>query len=503
MAKNVADMTIAEIDEERQSLVAQQEAIAKRDADPNHTWSQADTDEDSRINSRFNDLTKRKQQLDSDKTLAEQRLREKQDRQEARERSRKDLDSRFGGQPGRDDFEGGRDSDEKRDEDFAYALQGLLRQKAFGEMTERQSQACRSLGIRAGVEALGVPLYRQEHLSGIAPCWTRDGAVDVNRLIPRGIDRLKWNARNLSRDTMAEFRALSAVTGDAGGYTVPTGFVNEIERQLLMFGGPRLVASILRTDTGNDLPQPTLNDTNNKGARLSENTTIGSSVDPVFALITMKAWKYHSRPILIPNELLEDSPFTLLAIITELLGERLGRIQSDEFTTGDNDSKPQGIVTGATLGKTCASETEFTYDEIIDLMHSVEPSYRADPSVGFMCHDNVLSVLRKKKDGQDRPLFELGVEGNADKLRLQVGSSLFRFPVTINQSMDSAQTAGKYPMLFGQFKKFKIRDVNTMRVVVMKERYADVDCVAVDCFMRSDSKMINSAAIKKMRLKPA
>ncbi|MFQ5518293.1 MAG: phage major capsid protein, partial [Acidimicrobiia bacterium] len=49
-----------------------------------------------------------------------------------------------------------------------------------------------------------------------------------------------------------------------------------------------------------------------------------------------------------------------------MLGERLGRIQSSQFTTGTGSSQPHGVVTASTLGKTAASATAITGDEILD-----------------------------------------------------------------------------------------------------------------------------------------
>ena len=76
-----------------------------------------------------------------------------------------------------------------------------------------------------------------------------------------------------------------------GGYTVAEDFSGALERSLLAFGGMRQVATVRRTSTGADMPWPTMNDTANKGVILAENTTIGSSVDPVFGIVTFKAFK--------------------------------------------------------------------------------------------------------------------------------------------------------------------------------------------------------------------
>jgi hypothetical protein len=56
--------------------------------------------------------------------------------------------------------------------------------------------------------------------------------------------------------------------------------------------------------------------------------------------------------------------------------ERIGRGTNQHFTTGTGSSQPQGIVTGATTGVTAAGVAAITADELIDLVHSVDPAYR-------------------------------------------------------------------------------------------------------------------------------
>src|SRR5215510_2482049 len=172
-----------------------------------------------------------------------------------------------------------------------------------------------------------------------------------------------------------EYRDMSLAVA-AGGYTIAQGFVDNLEIALLEFGGVRQVANVIRTSTGADLPWPTMNDTSNKGVILAEATTFGTSTDPVFANVVFKAFKYSSKPIIVSNELLEDSAFDLPMVIGQALGTRIGRIQNDHFTTGGGTTLPKGLTVAGVVGKAAASMTTFTADEVIDLQHSIDPAYR-------------------------------------------------------------------------------------------------------------------------------
>lgn len=291
--------------------------------------------------------------------------------------------------------------------------------------------------------------------------------------------------------TKAEKRALSATNPSAGAYTIPEGFSGKLEVSLKDFNGPRQVADVMRTADGATMPWPTVDDTANEGEMIGENTTVNEQ-NVVFGVKNFQAYKFTSKRVNVPSELLEDSAFELVNWLPMVLGERIGRGQERKFTTGTGAGEPEGIVTGSKLGKTATSATAIAADDIIDLIHSVDPAYRRDPSFGLMMHDLILAIVRKLKDGSGRYLFEEGQGGAPDRVK---GARL-----TINQNMDSTVASGKKSMLAGAFKKFKIRDVNKLRVKRLDERYAELDQTAFLAFMRSDSKVLDagSGPIKHM-----
>jgi HK97 family phage major capsid protein len=283
-------------------------------------------------------------------------------------------------------------------------------------------------------------------------------------------------------------RALSH-TGSEGGYTVPTGFVPSLESALKDYVALRNVADVLRTDDGRQMPWPNVDDTGNVGERIAENAEV-SEQDAAFGTVTLGAYKYSSKLIRVPNELLEDSAINLADELGRMLGERIGRVQATDFTTGTGSSQPQGVVTGATLGKTAASATAFTPDELLDLIHSVDPAYRADPSFALMMSDAVLAYVRKMKDADGRPFFNDNTGGSAGTGPFT--GSIYGVPVVVNQQMSAAFTTGQKLVLAGAFKKVKIRDVNAVRLRMLEERYAEFDQVGFIAFLRSDCRVIDA-----------
>lgn len=354
------------------------------------------------------------------------------------------------------------------DEDRALALQSWARAgDPCGDLTDRHREACQRLNYNPYRRGLLVPLVGTDQANRAARAW---------RMSPDGMAE----ARALA--ALAERRDLSAITGSAGAFTFSSDFVNQLEINMLAFGGMLQVADILRTATGNPVEWPTADDTSNTGEQLGESTSVGSSVDPSFAQVVFYAYKFHAKLIKVPNELLQDSAFNLVAVISAMLGERLGRITNTRATTGTGAGTFKGIVTAATLGKTTASGTVITPDEVLDLIHSVDPAYRI--GARFMFHDNVLLHLRKKKAGDGNYIWQDGLAG--------APSTLWAYPYTINQDMSSTITSTDKTMLFGQLNKYKIRQVSTVRLIRLDERYADLDQVAFDAFMRQDGNLIDA-----------
>jgi HK97 family phage major capsid protein len=350
----------------------------------------------------------------------------------------------------------------------ALALQAWLRTGEGRNLKPEHRDACRAMGIDP--QSKEIELSSGEFRYG-EPAWASQG-----------------------RNIMREFRAgLDVANAGAGQETIPEGFMAELERRTLAFGVVRNVCRVVKTATGNELPWPTVDDTGNTGALLAEATTIGTSVDPTFAAVTFNAYKYSSKAVFISQELLEDSAFNLGVEIASLLGERLGRIEGSETTTGTGSSRTKGVVTCAGTGVTSAVATVITADEVINLVHSLDPSYRSLSSVGFQMHDTAVNYLRKLKDANGMYLWQSGMQAGAP-------DRLLGFPVLVNQSMEplvsNLPVTAKKHILFGAYEKYIIRDVAAVRFYRLDERYRDTDQTAFVAFKRMDGDTIQANALK-------
>jgi HK97 family phage major capsid protein len=165
-----------------------------------------------------------------------------------------------------------------------------------------------------------------------------------------------------------------------------------------------------------------------------------------------------------------------------MLGERLGRITNRRYTTGSGAGQPEGVTVGSTLGVTTAVATEFTADELYNLKHSVDPAYRLTPH--WMFADSTLLKLKKLKDGEGRYLWQASLAGSTP-------DTLDGDPIQVNQHMPAATSALR-PIVYGDFSKYVIRDIQGIRTKRLGERYAEFDQEAFVGFLRTDGKIVDA-----------
>lgn len=301
-----------------------------------------------------------------------------------------------------------------------------------------------------------------------------------------GIEILSADERKLLRSNYSEdgeTRAMTTQTGATGGYAIPKSFEQKIEIALLNYCNLLPFVTTFNTSSGNDLHWPTINDTENEGAMLGENTTFGDSVEPTLSEIIFKSYKFSSKPVIVPFELTEDNEVGLENILAEMLGERIGRAMNRKFTLGTGSSQPQGVVIGATNASLSGvGATAITFDNLIDLEHSVDIAYRTGAK--FMFNDATLKALRKLKDSENRYIWQPSVVSG-------VPATLNGREYIINDFMASIGASAK-SILFGDFKKFRVRFAGQYRFRRLVERYADTDQVAYVAFRRADSHVMNA-----------
>lgn len=289
------------------------------------------------------------------------------------------------------------------------------------------------------------------------------------------------------RGLMVKMASQSADTDAGGGYTIPNTIANEVELALQSLGGMWEACRIVKTERGNSMPWPLVNDADEEGVLIAENTSMATASQAVtFGASQFDGFKFTSKVIEVSAELLEDSE-TFVPAFVEAISRRVYKITNRYFSTGSGSGQPHGLKNAATYGGSTADDQAIAYDDLIKLLHSIDPEYR-NSGFRWMFHDSVLKHLRGLKEGTTNArLFPELNEGN-----------LLGYPYVINNHLDSftpgsaSANDGKKVIYAGDFSKFVIRQVKDITIRRAMTTYGEKDTVAFAALIRCDSELIDA-----------
>ncbi|WP_354099635.1 MULTISPECIES: phage major capsid protein [unclassified Bradyrhizobium] len=318
----------------------------------------------------------------------------------------------------------------------------------------------------------------------------------------------KWarDPAQLSAEEWTKIRAtMSTTTNSQGGYTVQTEVQKTVLDALKAYGGMRAVATVIQTSQGNPMSYPTSDGTSETGEIVAQNAS-ATALDPSFGTVPLNVYKFGSKIIAVPFELLQDSEVDVEAFVIKRATTRLGRITNTKFTVGagDGSGEPNGIITAATAGVTAGNGTSqvtaIIYDSLIDMQHSVDPAYRESGECKWMMHDSSVKVIRKIKDGQQRPIFVPGWDfavptgGKAGK----IPDSLLGDAIQVNQDM-AVMAASAKSIAYGKLNEYTIRDVMDVTMFRFTDSaYTSKGQVGFLAWLRSGGNLIDVGGAVKL-----
>lgn len=273
-----------------------------------------------------------------------------------------------------------------------------------------------------------------------------------------------------------------AITGTSGTNLMPKSIANKIEVALLASGGIMEVADVIRTTRGEDLGIPTLNDTARKATIVSEYNSVQLSA-LTFSQVVLKAFTYRTPIMPISWELLQDSQFDIESLLVNQLGESFNRAMNDHFTNGaaNATATPRGIVKAAN-NVAGAATGSITADDILSLMAGVNAAYWRNAK--FMFNQSTLIHLMKLKDEDGRYIWNPDMAAGAR-------ASIFGHGYQLNPDMDDI-AATKNPIIFGDFKKYKVRIVRGVNYIRLNELLAQNGAVGFLGFCRADGALVDA-----------
>jgi HK97 family phage major capsid protein len=250
----------------------------------------------------------------------------------------------------------------------------------------------------------------------------------------------------------------SRVPDGAGILNGPQLFFAGLERNVISYGGVLNSSVTIRTVPGYQTQTQNFADDQAEGRQIGEGRPIGVPKNPTFGDISWGAWDYTSDDVIVTERQLEMSQYNLSGLISDIQGERLGRILARKFTWGKGAGEPLGIVEAAKRGGklvTSVANNALSNDDLVDLQFVVDQAFADGPGVGYMMHPTTLGMLMKAKDLQGRPYFNIGQEESQTGIRTR-RRTLNGYPVYLNYQMPVWAAAAVAVILFGDISKYEV-----------------------------------------------
>ena len=330
---------------------------------------------------------------------------------------------------------------------------------AIGEL--RRMRLADQAASMAETDPAHAKLYRQvDGLRGSSQV-----ELDFDTIIRRGIEHVD-----------VERRALST-SGTAGGYLTPQQFSNTLYATMAAYDpmlNPNLV-TMIETDTGSDYQVPILGDATASASKVAENEIFTPTSDMPFGFVNLSDTdKWVADLILVSRELVADMHWDAADWLAKAFGVRIAR--------GLGSYLLHRLLGAATLGKTTASASAITYDEILEFMSALDVAYLSSPKCAWLMNWSTLIYLFKiKASTGGSPMLDLiGDNGQF---------YLFGKPLYIAPSLNSIGASAK-TILLGAMDRYIVRTVrDSVTLGVSFEKYAEYAQVAYWAYLRAGADL--------------
>lgn len=272
-----------------------------------------------------------------------------------------------------------------------------------------------------------------------------------------------------------------------GGYLVPDEYEKKLVQGLKEENFFRNLATVIKTSSG-ERKIPVVSG-HGFASWMDENGLYPETND-TFDQVTLDSHKIGTA-IRISEELLNDSVFDLESYMTEEFARRIGTEEEKAFLTGDGSKKPTGIFTQTGVTGPTTSTKEITFDDMIELYHSLPAPYRKNAV--WILHDTTVKAIRKLKDNNGNYIWQPSTQAGQPDLILNRPYYTSTFA--------PLPEAGNKAIAFGDFSYYWIADRQGRTFKRLNELYANNGQIGFLASQRVDGKLVLPEAVKILTVK--
>lgn len=299
-----------------------------------------------------------------------------------------------------------------------------------------------------------------------------------------------------------EVRALLWDTGSiASG--VPVTTANTLyELMTAGIAAFRMPTTKITTDSGETMYFPRINAHGIGTQVIAQGTAIGGT-DPTFLRMQLDAFKY-GQLVQVANETIADNGFNVLDFVARNVARAVAQVADADLVVGTGSGEPNGMMSVAWTGNagtiaTGGSLLTPTYENLVDLVYSVNDQYRQSSACAFLMRDATAGIIRKIRDGAGgttgQPLWQMSPWMG---LRTGQPDTVLGYPVYIDPNVASCASNARI-ITFGDWNAYYTRLVGSF-VFERSDDYAfNVDEVTFRGKQRLDGDAIDVTAVNLLK----
>lgn len=282
---------------------------------------------------------------------------------------------------------------------------------------------------------------------------------------------------------------LRNLTAGANGKIIPVSIANDVINKVVELC-PILSLSKVYNVAG-ELRLPKYNaDTATIAAAYAEEFTELTEKTATFDTIDLKN-QIVGLLVKISKSLLNRADFDVRGFIVDEIAKKIAEFLEKEMLTGSQAGKIEGAVNTKNV-VTTATSTKITADEIIDLQMKLPTVYQ--PNAVFVMHKDVLTEIRKLKDGQGNYLLQ-------QDFSAPFGWTVLGRPVYLSDNMDKELVAGKNAILYADFSGYAVKFTKNVEMQFLQEKYATQYALGIVSYVELDAKIADEQKIAKLKMK--
>lgn len=254
----------------------------------------------------------------------------------------------------------------------------------------------------------------------------------------------------VSHAALYAFQQKNITIADTAGLAVPTSVAAELDRQVQASNPFRVLHGPAR-QTSSEQTRYLLSLDDAGSETVSETATRNTTASPSLRETLPTYGEYRALPAA-SGAALEDMQLDVVEWLAQAVGDKLGADEANDIIRGDGTAKITGFLD--TAPSTTADDASPARDadslqyldgsgallsNLIDLVASVKPGYRAGPNVGWVVHPDALALIRKAQTTAGQPVSE---------------GTILGFPVLEAEAMDApGQSPAAFPIAFGNWRR--------------------------------------------------